>query len=320
MFALPCEAVSSYIKEAGAAELRVLLYVYRHGSPVESGLMARELGLSEKEAVQALQYWKQRKLFSCEGASEAAAVPLEKGGVRRQPEKPDAPSPERRKRPSGGRVVEAPVAYSAGEVSQKVEQDEGIRFVLETVPSLLGRLLSPAECSALINLYEDAGLPADVILMAVEYCATNGRTNFRYMEKLALGWAEDGIVTHELAESRIRQLESRHSFEGRVRTITGIAGRALSQKEKTHIDRWSDWEIADELVTEAYEVCVARTGKLSVSYMNSILSSWHEKGIRTAEQARQEARRGKAGEPGKRGVSYDIDEYVDLSMKRLLKD
>ncbi len=324
IFALPCEAADSYIKEADGPELKVLLFVYRHGSPVESGLMARELGLHDEQVRQALHFWAERGLFRCEDAEKAPAAAKaakEEDAAGRTPSPaPAAPKPEA-PRAAPGRVVSAPVAYSAGEVARKVKEDEGIRFVLETVPSLLGRLLSPAECSALINLYEDAGLPADVILMAVEYCVTNGRTNFRYIEKLSLGWAEDGVTTHEAAEARIRQLEARHSFEGKVRTLTGAGSRALTPKERTAIDRWADWELPEELIAEAYEICVARTGKLSLSYMNSILTAWHDKGIRTAQQAREEARRGgKAGQTEHRGVSFDVGEYVDLSMKRLLKE
>ena len=44
----------------------------------------------------------------------------------------------------------------------------------------------------------------------------------------------------------------------------------------------------DELILLAYERCVNSKGKLSVSYMNGILSNWHKGGITTAEQANAE--------------------------------
>ena len=294
IFALPCEVADTYMNEASADELRVLLYVYRCGSPADTGRMARQLKITSEEAAQALRFWVEKGLFTCRPAGSAAA-----------------PARARAKK-----VIETPIAYTAEEIAQKAGGSEELRFVLETVPTLIGRLLSPSECSALINLYDGAGLPADVILMVVEYCVSAGKPNLRYMEKMALGWAEEGITTHELAENKIRELEARHSFEGQVRSITGVTGRALTPAEKQLVDRWSGWALSPELVRLAYEICASRTGKLSFSYMNSILKAWHEKGCRTPEQAKNEARQGGNG----KSTSYNIEEYVDLSMKRLLKE
>ena len=294
IFAMPCEAADTYMNEASADELRVLLYVYRHGGPVDTGRMAGQLKLTPEGAAQALRFWAEKGLYTMRPADRDAAP------ARARPKK----------------VIETPVAYTADEIAKKAGGSEELRFVLETVPTLLGRLLSPSECSALINLFDGAGLPGDVILMVVEYCVSAGKPNLRYIEKMALGWAEDGITTHELAESKIRELENRHSFEGQVRSLTGVTGRALTPSEKQQVDRWAGWSLSQELIRLAYEICVSRTGKLSFSYMNSILKSWHEKGFRTPEQARNEARQGGSG----KSVSYNIEEYVDLSMKRLLKE
>ena len=194
------------------------------------------------------------------------------------------------------------------------------RFLLDTTPKLLGRLLSPADCSILLFLHDSAGLPADVILMLLEYCVDTGHNNLRYLEKTALSWAEAGITTHERAEQRIRQLEELHSFEGQVRGALGITGRALTPTEREHLTRWQcEWQTPLELVRMAFDICVKRTGKLSFSYMNTILKTWHDKGYHTAAQAQNE----RAGQPRHgetKNATYDLGEYVDLSMKRLLED
>ncbi|HEX3027567.1 MAG TPA: DnaD domain protein, partial [Clostridia bacterium] len=122
--------------------------------------------------------------------------------------------------------------------------------------------------------------------------------------------------THEMAESKILQLEAHRSFEGKVKAVMGITSRNLSQTEKQHLNRWhTEWAMSPELVKMAYDICVDRTGKLSFSYINSILKSWHEKGYTTIEQAGSE--RKQSAKPTAKPHSFSVDEYVRLSMKRL---
>lgn len=298
IFPIPCPAVDTCINEASHSDLKVLLYIYRHGgSPLGEETLCEDLCLKPMQVRQSISFWASKNLlsFTCGEAAQEAA----------------RPAPQRAPK----RVVEMPAQYTQEDITGKIRENSEIRFLLETAPGLLGRLLSPADCSTLIYLYEGAGLPADVILMLLEYCVSSGHANMRYFEKAALSWSEEGINTHEMAENKIRDLEARRSFEGAVRSMMGITGRALTQSERQHIARWAEWKVPTELLQLSYEICVNRTGKISFSYINSILAAWREKGIRTLEEAKNENRK----KPGK-ATSYDIDEYVDLSMKRLLNE
>lgn len=310
VFALPCAVVDQYITDASPEALRVLLYLCRHGGEAENGALCKMLGIGGQALDAALDYWAARGLLTRadapavrESAAQAAALPAQEP----KQAKSRAPRP----------ALETPAQYTAQDVANRAKQSEEIRFMLDTAPQTLGRLLSPSDCSILLFLYDSAGLPVDVIMMLLEYCVSTGHTNLRYLEKVALSWAEDGIDTHEKAEQRIVQLEAFHSFEGQVRSMLGIAGRALTPTERQHLARWqSEWRTPTELVRAAFDICVKRTGRLSFSYMNTILKDWHEKGYQTPEQAKNE-RRGPAA-PAK-GATYDLGEYVDLSMKRLLE-
>lgn len=300
IFALPCDAVDLYMLEASADDLRVLMFIYRSsGRPVDSDELCRSAGVSSAQAEKSIRFWESKGLFS---AASDTAAPTE-------PQKKAEPKPHAR------RTVASPAQYTSEEVAQKLSGSDELRFLLDATSRLVGRPLSHSECSTLIYLCEGAGLPADVILMLAEYCVSAGHANFRYIEKAGLTWADDGIVTHELAETRIRALESQRSYEGRVKSIMGISGRALTQSEKRWVDQWSRWEIPADMVKLAYEIGVDRTGKLSMSYIGAIIASWHKKGYQTVEQAKGEKAKKNTG----RKSSYDIDEYVDLSMKRILK-
>lgn len=321
VFALPAEAADKYINEATPDGLKVLLYVFRRAaSPLDGDEACKDLGLTPGGLAAALDFWAARGIIALGAPSPAPAVgapePRPQQAVQMQAAAAacaaEAPF-EPREKPAR-RVIDMPTQYGQEEIAKKSQSNPEIKFLLETVPTQLGRLISPAECSTLVYLYEGAGLPADVILMLVGYCVSVGKGNLRYIEKMAVGWAEEGIDTHDRAERKIRELEERRSFEGQVRSAMGLNDRALSPTERQHVARWCGWRLPVELVKLAYDIGVGRTGKLSFSYINSILSSWHDKGFTTVEQARNENKKGRGDA---KSPSFDIDEYVRLSMKTL---
>lgn len=55
----------------------------------------------------------------------------------------------------------------------------------------------------LLYLYDTAGLPAEVILMVIEYAVGAGKYHMRYIEKVALDWADRGIDTIDKAEQHL---------------------------------------------------------------------------------------------------------------------
>jgi DnaD/phage-associated family protein len=306
VFALPAAAADQYINEASQSDLKVLLYIFRHsGEELDDGKICKALDLTAKQLLGALEFWSGRGFFGYTPAQTQARQET----ARVQAAAHSVPHQDTRQ------VLDTPMQYGQEEIAVKAQSNPEIKFLFETVPNQLGRLISPAECSTLIYLYEGAGLPVDVIIMLVGYCVSFGKGNMRYIEKMGVGFAEEGIDTHEKAEKKIHELEDRRGFEGKVRTALGISDRALSPTERQHVTRWSGWALSVELVREAYDICVSRTGKLSFAYMNTILSAWHDKGFATAAQARGENKKPKAGEP--KSPSYDIDEYVRLSMKTL---
>lgn len=306
VFAMPAEAADRYINEANKDELKVLLYVFRHsGETLDDKNACELLGLSPEGLKNALDFWAQRNIISYENKIKKTSSAAEQKKTRVQT--------------SARRVFDIPAQYGQEDIAQKSQSNPEIKFLLEAVPNQLGRLLSPADCSTLLYLYEGAGIPADVIIMLIGYCASSGKGNMRYIEKMALSWAEEGIDTHEKAESKICQLEARHSYEGKMRSVLGIGDRALSTDEVKIFPRWNEWKMSPDLVKYAFDICVTRKGKYIINYMNSILKSWHEKGFTTVEQARNEHKQGRGGSGGNsnKAPSYDIDEYVRLSLKRL---
>lgn len=352
IFAVPADVVDRCLNEASPDDIKVLLTILRlQPKNADEARMSDFLGLTVKNIRKSIEYWVKKGLLvrdmslaasqrttpvqaaslesreqpEAEQAAESAAQdgqPAAQNSVQEhkqgQPVQPEQAQRSQTQRSDSQRTMQEPPAYTSDEIGALVGQNPELQFLLSQAPQELGRLLTQHDCAVLVYLFSDLGMPADVVLMLIEYCVSIGKRNTGYIQATGAAWADAGILTHELAESRIRELEARRSYEGQVRSIMGISGRNLTPTEVSYINRWQkEFGTPAELIALGYEICVNNIGKISFAYINKILEAWHQKGVRTAEQAKNENRRTgkKSGADGSH--SYDMDEYVRLSMKRL---
>jgi DnaD/phage-associated family protein len=106
----------------------------------------------------------------------------------------------------------------------------------------------------------------------------------RYIEKTAFTWEREGVVTLEAAERYIKKLETKRSLVGEIKAILQIRDRELLSEERRYIDGWLTGGFSAEVIELAYERTVMGTGGLTWKYMDSILNSWRQKGLRTVRE------------------------------------
>ena len=185
------------------------------------------------------------------------------------------------------RLRERP-SYNSAEIDAAASVNKEIDYLFREAERILGKILSPLDFELLYSFVDWLGLPVEVVIMLLRFAVSHGKTGKRYIETVAMDWADKGIDTYESAEEYIREIELKLSNEGKVRGILGIYDRALSPTEKKYITAWThEKNIPLELVEEAYDRTVTATGKLNFGYMNKILLSWSEDGLSTLEEVRE---------------------------------
>ena len=85
--------------------------------------------------------------------------------------------------------------YSPSEIEQ-FSGKEDISQLIYIIQKYMGRALTGTDLNTVFFFYDTLGMPADVIEYLFEYCVSNGHKNMRYIEKTAIGWAEQGIQRH----------------------------------------------------------------------------------------------------------------------------
>lgn len=303
VFAVPAAVVDNHIKLAGSAQLKVLLWLLRGGGGVfDAERCSRAIGLSPADCSDALQYWYATGiLLPKQEGTRPAPMP---GNAQAEPapqQEPAAPVREPVVRPR-------PVKPQMKEVIARQKENSEFAYLLDTASARLGRPVSQADMETLLYLYDTAGLPVEVIMMVIEYAISEGKYHMRYIEKVALDWADRGITTIAAAEEYLCALDRRRQAWVQVSTALGI-DQSPTIAESDAAERWiCDWGTDADLLRAAYQRCLKATGKFKSSYINKILERWRSDGIDTAEKAADVKEAGRKGTDQKK-TSFDLDEY-----------
>lgn len=267
------EFAEKYLRYANPVHTQVFLYIKylysRDGQIPSVEELAAELDIAENRVKFALGFW----------VSEGELIQTDDNTYDfPKPNKISEKASAKPKRKSRRSSFSRP-SYKSDEIDKAAEKNQTLASMFYQAESILGDLLSGSEIELLYSFYDWLGLPCEVIVMLLDYAAKHGKTGKRYLETVAIDWADKGIDTFEKAEEYIKQLEELETAEYQIRSVLGIYDRALTQTEKKYIKNWSELGINPKLVSLAYDRTVNNTGKLSYSYMNKILVSWHDEGI-----------------------------------------
>lgn len=253
---------------ANGAYVKVYLYALSlayKGISEDTSEIAKKLSLLESDVINAFDYWEK------EGVITANNNFIYFGGQAETKEK----SKPKKKTPKN--------------VSELIMNNKALADLCALSQNILGKTLNNSDLETIYWFYDELGFSPEVISMLLEYCVSKDKRNMKYIEKVAIGWHENGITTMSQAESYIKAESEKNSYFYSLRKLFGITDRNLSKSEELYLKTWkNDYDMSEELVALAYEYCILSTNKLSFPYINSIVKGWFERGIKTIEAAEKD--------------------------------
>lgn len=286
VFTVPAAVADNHLKLARGEHIKVLLYIMRNmTAPIEPEVIADAVGVSPYEVKEALIYWAEAGLLSCDGTKERQAPDIKPDTVSRS-EKP-----------------------SRNDVARRGAEDEKISYLLRETQMRLGRNLKSNETSTLVWLYDDEGLDVSLILMIVQYAAAHNKANIRFIESTAVDWINKGIDTVAAADAELNNMAVCEQAWKIVSSAFGLERRKPSKKETELSLLWiNDWKISRDMLNAAYDECVNAKSKFSFAYTAKIIENWHEKGFKTSE----DIKRDKKAEQNEDFAAYNIDLFEKM--------
>ncbi|MBP1547634.1 MAG: DnaD domain protein [Oscillospiraceae bacterium] len=284
VFAVP-DAAADSLKLVNGKSVKVLLYFMKHRRAPEC---PDDIGVTAEDVEEAFSYWVNVGVLKrCEVQADTpkSAVAEKKEPVRiiAKPPVSSAPSAHAQQ----AKPVSKPTkALLPTEIAERIVESEEIRFLFSSAEQSLGRVLTFDDQRTVLWIYDHLGMSADIIIMLIAYCCSVGRSSMAKIEKIAIDWHDKNISTHEQAENEILVMQKAFSFEGKVQSRLRLPSK-LTESQKKYISGWAAMDLTVDMVELAYDKTVDNTGKVYFHYMDKILRTWFENGIKSAEAAEE---------------------------------
>lgn len=261
--------IDNYMVNANGEFVKVYLFLLRHlDDPCFSltiSMIADCLNNTENDILRAFRYWESAGLLSLEKDEDGRITGIELQKA--------APA---QKKILTSSAAEAKPSKAVPIDSFRAQKE--LRSLLFIAEQYLGKTLSRTDVDAITYFYDTLHMSADLIEYLIETCVENGHKSIHYIQKVALSWADSGITTVSQAKEQ-SMTYSKSCFT--VLNAFGIKNRGPASSELTYIKKWSEeYGFAAEIIQEACRRTISATHQPSFEYADTILTKWHESGIR----------------------------------------
>ena len=291
--------IDKYMPNANGEFVKIYLYLLRCSSSKEAHVsvckIADTFNNTENDVVRALNYWEQFGLLSLTYSSDKRISGICINEYTNYPTTKAAPSnpftentissdldlnKESISSVSTDSTKSEPPkkhTYTADECANFMEQED-IGQLMFVADKYLGRTLTKNDTNTLLYIYDGLHFPVELIEYLIEYCVSNNHTSIRYIEKVALEWANNNIFTVEQAKETTEMYSK--EYMSIIRAF-GIKGRSLGKVEKDYIAKWTtEYGFNLDIILDACNRTIKNTHQPSFKYADSILSKWSNLGIK----------------------------------------
>jgi len=294
--------IDEYMKDANDAQLKVYFYLLRMlnaDQAISVSGIADKFNHTEKDVIRALKYWEKQQILDLDFDENKALVGIHLRDLSAQA----TPASQHNvlltsgsvqaQNTAGNSIISAAVAqpvqpapqettpvytkpaYSLDQLREFKEREETsqLLFIAE---AYIGKPLAPSEIKTILFFTDVLHFSDDLIDYLLQYCVERGKKDFKYIEKVAVNWAEEGITTPKQAQ----KFSTR--YDKSVYSIMNSLGRstAPTAKELEFINRWTrEYGFSTDIILEACERSSLATDRHRFEYAEGILSSWKNAGI-----------------------------------------
>jgi len=293
--------IDEYMKDANDAQLKIYLYLIRMlnaNQAISVSSIADKFNHTEKDIHRALKYWEKKELLDLDYDHDKNLVGIHlrdlnspcdcvaQRNLELSDITPMTALPRVATTPAPAAITPivemVPVlprftkpVYSPDQLREfkSREQTAQLLFIAE---SYIGKPLTPTEMKSILFFTDELHFSDDLIDYLLQYCVDRGKKDFKYIEKVAINWAEEGITTPKQAQRYSSK------YDKNVYAIMNELGKSgsPSPKEMEYINRWTkEYGFSTDIILEACERTVLATDRHRFEYAERILSSWKNENV-----------------------------------------
>lgn len=280
--------IDNYMPQANGEFVKIYLYLLRCMADPDKDIsissIADRFDHTEKDVIRALRYFAGKGLISIEYGEddELSAVtflPVNSDFTIIHPNSSEKESANGSLSVASAATAETDTASKLPEKPafsqarlKALSQNEDLGQLLYITEKYLGKTLTTGDTNTILYLYDTLHFSTELIEYLIEYCVNNNHKSMRYIEKVALSWAADGIDSIEKAKDNTSR------FNNRIFSIMkafGLSGRNPAASEQKLINKWyNDYCFDNDIILEACNRTIRAIHSPSFEYADSILTRW----------------------------------------------
>ena len=289
---IPNNFIENYMPTAAGEFVKIYIYLIKCVSEncheLSISKLADVFNNTEKDTTRALKYWQRQGLlklsFNEDGSLRSLVLtsgknPEEETIIKKTEEETHSEAaPLEAASSDAAQIIQFPEQrqYSRSELKAFSENDSN-RMLIFVIQKLLGKAITASDINMIMFFEEELHFPEDLIEYLFEYCADKKKTNKRYIEATAIGWAKQGITSVNGAKL-INAIYSENCYP--VMKAFGLTGRNPADEERKFIDRWVlSYGFGLDIILEACNRTINTIHQPSFEYADSILKSWKSSGV-----------------------------------------
>ena len=314
IFAVPADVVDKYIKLAGAAQLKVLLWLLRNSGrreKITANDIATALNMNPIDVKDCMEFWIDAGLLKKDNNDSTQEIHSLSDDINNVEDVVSTSAVEQKRTeqtdsllisnikaensttaeiknnmenytPPSRTIARAQKPDSVA-VAQRIAQDDGFAILVDETERILGRPLTNNDTSTLLLMHDSDGLPYEVITMILYFAKAESKLKMKYIETLGRDWGDAGIDTIEKAEEKINDIMAARESWNIVSRAFGLKSLGSpTKKQMEYAEIWvNKWGYDEYMLRNAYETCMNNRGEFNLSYINGIIRKWHSEGIIT---------------------------------------
>lgn len=257
--------IEKYMPQARGEFVKIYLLMLKHNISgelgVSSSILASSLNLLESDIMNALNYWNDQGIIKLTQIDKMGNFNVEFINL-----------------------TEEPIKSSKQVDLLEALDSTNTKDMLKDIEILLARPLSPNEMSIYLNWQKEFGFSSELILILMEYCISKGKSDSRYIEKVALSWHDQKITNVDQAQNLIKKAEDKWLNIRKILSYLGINNGDIMKPQQDLIEKWFlIYKFPNEIIFKACDICFERLNRADFKYIDGILTNWNKNNIKTLE-------------------------------------
>lgn len=255
--------IDNFLPKARGEYVKIYILILKYASCGEGGFdssfIAKNLNLLESDIKNALSYWNDV------GVIKLTSIDEKTSNIEFL------------------QLSESSSTTSSLNLINEINDNNLIDFFKE-VELIIGRPLSQKEMEHYINWTKNFNFSYELILYLISYCVNKNKKDFRYIEKVAIAWADLNIKTLDEAMVYTEKREKNFVNYRKIFTYLGMPDSEISKPQEELFNKWLiTYNMPIELIYKACDICFSKLSKTDFNYIDGILNNFKNSKIFTLQ-------------------------------------